>query len=307
MIRVKVFADAREVDWQGQSAHVWIDMVQPSADEIRDLEAHLRLNPLALEDALETEHWGRFERYPEHFFLIFRTFADPHHVDEKSSEIDIFWFPETDVLLSIRNAPVAYLESIWQSPEPSALKTFYALLQRGSDAFLIYVDTLEETTDRLEQRVLTGRLQGRNRVYREVLQLRRSLILARKLLANARENVRQLARHASEISEEAGLLMRDVDDHLGRAYDMLETARELVGSLLDVYFASQNSRMNETMRTLTTVSTVFLPLTFLAGVWGMNFAFMPELDWRYGYLLAWGCFVVIGGLLLWYFKRRGWW
>lgn len=307
MIRVRSFAEGREVAWEDQREHIWIDLERPSETEIGELKTQFSLNPLALEDALETDHWGRFERYPEHFFLIFRTLADPGRVGDESDEVDIFWFPEADVLLSVRNATVPYLESAWREPERNALKTFYLLLLRGSDSFLTYVDTLEDTTDMLEQRVLSGRLQQRTRVYSEVLQLRRSLILARKLLANARENVRQLARHSVEVSEEAGLLMRDVDDHLERAYDTLDTARELVNSLLDIYFAAQNTRMNETMRTLTTVSTVFLPLTFLAGVWGMNFTFIPEFDWRYGYLFAWSCFAVVGGLLLWYFKRKGWW
>lgn len=307
MIRVIAFAEGREVAWRGQHDHVWIDIEAPSAAELAELKAHFSLNPLALEDVLVTDHWGRFERYPEHFFLIFRTLADPRDVEGKSDGVDIFWFPEEDVLISVRDTAVPYLASIWQKPAANALKTFYVLLQRGSDTFLTYVDALEDTTDALEQRVLSGRMQKRTQVYGEVLHLRRSLILARKLLANARENVRQLARHAVEVSEEAGILMRDVDDHLERAYDTLDTARELVNSLLDIYFAAQNTRMNETMRTLTTVSTVFLPLTFLAGVWGMNFTFTPEFDWRYGYLFAWGCFVGVGSLLLWYFKRRGWW
>lgn len=305
---MKNLLDGRDIPWQGEKEHVWLDLESPSEDEIAALRAHFDLNALALEDALEIDHWGRFERYPEHFFLIFRTLANPQRLIEQSDEVDLFWFPETDVLLSIRNRPVAYLEEVWREPARArSLDVIYSLLQRGSDSFLTYIETLEARTEVLEQRVLSGRLQKRTRVYSEVLQLRRTLILARKLVANARENLRQLARHAATVSDEAGLLMRDANDHLGRAYDNLEASRELVSSLLDIYFAAQNTRMNETMRTLTTVSTVFLPLTFLAGVWGMNFAFIPEFGWRYGYLFAWGCFLLVGGLLLWYFKRKGWW
>lgn len=310
-LRLKTLPTGQEAPWKGQNECVWIDLENPTGAEIDELKGHFNLNPLALEDALETDHWSRFERYPEHFFLILRTLSRPERIGEDSDEIDLFWFPESDVLLTFRNGPVGYLESVWQEAarfkQPHAVNVIYTLLQRGTDTFFTYIDTLEETTDTLEQRVLSGRLQKRTRVYAEVLKLRRTLILARKLVANASENVKTFVRYAGEISDDAIVLLRDADSHLERAYDSLDTARELVNSLLDIYFAAQNTRMNETVRTLTTVSTVFLPLTFLAGVWGMNFDIVPEFGWRYGYLFAWSCFATVGGLLLWYFKRRGWW
>lgn len=310
-MRLKTLPNLEDATWSGQNEQVWIDLEAPSDAEVAEIKRHFSLNALALDDALETDHWSRFERYPEHFFLIFRTLTKPGRPAAESDETDFFWFPEADVLITFRNGPVEYLETVWRDlrllEKRHAVDVLYALLQRGADTFSTYIDALEETTDTLEQRVLGGRLQKRTRVYAEVLQLRRSMILARKLVANANENIKQFSRHAAGVSDEAAILLRDVGDQLSRVEGGLETARELVGSLLDIYFATQNTRMNETIRTLTTVSTVFLPLTFLAGVWGMNFAHMPELDWRYGYLLAWGSFVIVGGLLLWYFKRKGWW
>jgi magnesium transporter len=130
---------------------------------------------------------------------------------------------------------------------------------------------------------------------------------ARKGVSNARENVAQFSRHAAELSPEGGLYLRDVADHLARVYGGLDAARELLGGLLEVYLGVENQRLNEVIRTLTTVSTIFLPLTFLAGVWGMNFEFEPEFEWRYGYPFAWICFSLVSGLLLWYFKRKKWW
>jgi magnesium transporter len=87
----------------------------------------------------------------------------------------------------------------------------------------------------------------------------------------------------------------------------LDSARDTLGSLLDVHLSVQSNRMNEVMKTLTTVSAIFLPLTFLAGVWGMNFKVMPELEWQYGYGLAWGSFISAGALFAAYFKWRKWW
>ena len=97
------------------------------------------------------------------------------------------------------------------------------------------------------------------------------MIVARKRVSGARENVAQLARHATEVSPQETLYLRDIADHLARVYDGLDSAREVITVLLDVHLNVQNRRLSEVMRTLTTVSIVFLPLTFLAGVWGMNF------------------------------------
>ena len=100
---------------------------------------------------------------------------------------------------------------------------------------------------------------------------------------------------------------RDVQDSLSRAVSRFEALREHLTSLLDLHLGLQGQRMNEVMRTLTAVSVIFLPLTFLAGVWGMNYQNMPELHWRYGYAFAWASFLATGLLLAYYFKRRGWW
>lgn len=103
------------------------------------------------------------------------------------------------------------------------------------------------------------------------------------------------------------MFTRDVVDHLARVYEGLDSERDALSTLLDVHLTVQSNRMNEVMKTLTTVSTIFLPLTFLAGVWGMNFKFMPELEQPWGYLMAWGAFALVGLLLALVFKRRGWW
>lgn len=185
----------------------------------------------------------------------------------------------------------------------------YTLLQRGTDTFFTFLDELEDRTDALERRAFEDHGGGRREspLYQEVFTLRRTMIAARRHASSARENVAQLSRHASELSPEGALYLRDVADHLARVYDGLDTARDVLTGLLEVYLNIENQRLNEVMRTLTTVSTVFLPLTFLAGVWGMNFQYEPEFAWRYGYLFAWATFVTIGGSLLVFFKRKGWW
>ena len=140
-----------------------------------------------------------------------------------------------------------------------------------------------------------------------VFELKHTMIAARRLASSARENVAQFSRHATALSPEGAIYLRDVSDHLTRIYDGIDSARDVLSSLLDVHLTVQSNRMNEVMKTLTTVSTIFLPLTFLAGVWGMNYEFMPELHWKYGYLFAWGSFIFAALAFAVYFKWRKWW
>ncbi len=321
-VRVKSLERCADEGWRGQTHDVWVDVESPNAAQLDELKRHFAFNKLALDDALETDHWSRFERYPEHLFLIFRTLAEPEDLTDRTEELDIFWFPEQHALVTFRHEPVTYLEAVWAETNSFSGRTpvdvLYALLQRGTDTFFTFVDELEDRTDALEQGLfepspsapdapLGGRDVRSAPLYRDIFALRRTLIGTRKRVSSARENVAQLARHAAEVSPEGGLYLRDVADHLARVYGGLDAAREVLSGLLEVYLNVENQRLNEVIRTLTTVSTIFLPLTFLAGVWGMNFEYEPEFGWRYGYLFAWASFITVGGLLLWYFKRKRWW
>ncbi len=318
-IRVKNLRVCEDEVWRGQTQHVWVDVEAPTPEQVEELKRHFAFNKLALEDALETEHWSRFERYPEHLFLIFRTLAEPEDLTDRTEEVDIFWFPEQDTLITFHHEPITYLEAVWNEVNSFSGRTpvdiLYALLQRGTDTFFTYLDELEDRTEELEQHLFDRRVQTHAEVvdvraqplYQEIFSLRRTMISTRKRASSARENVAQFARHTAELSPEGSIYLRDVADHLARVYGGLDAARDVLGGLLEVYLSVENQRLNEVIRTLTTVSTIFLPLTFLAGVWGMNFEYEPEFGWRYGYLFAWTCFISVGGLLLWYFKRKRWW
>ncbi len=318
-IRVKNLERCDDELWRGQTHGVWVDVESPNGEQLAALKKAFRFNPLALEDALETDHWSRFERYPEHLFLIFRTLAEPEDLTERTEELDIFWFPEQNALVTFRNEPVTYLSEVWAETNSFSGRTpvdlLYTLLQRGTDTFFTFLDELGDRTDALERGLFehpkndspVARDVRTQPLYRDIFALRRTLIGARKRVSSARENVAQFARHAAEVSPEGSLYLRDVADHLARVYGGLDAAREVLSGLLEVYLNVENQRLNEVIRTLTTVSTIFLPLTFLAGVWGMNFEYEPEFSWRYGYLFAWASFITVGGLLLWYFKRKRWW
>jgi magnesium transporter len=133
------------------------------------------------------------------------------------------------------------------------------------------------------------------------------LLFLRRAVWPLREVVSGLERSETGLIKKATRpYLRDVYDHTVQVMDTVETFREMVAGMLDIYLTSLSNRMNEVMKVLTIVATIFIPLTFLAGIYGMNFKHMPELEWHYGYLFAWGLMVAIGGSMLLYFKRRKW-
>lgn len=306
-----------EPDWQQNPQSVWVDVLAPTPEELTALKNIFSINPLALEDALTEGHWSRFEYYHEHAFLVFRTLKPNGKCNDETERVSLFWYPETDTLLTLRLREVEYLNQVWQTFEPVTHgieeRVIYNLLSRGADNFFDFTDALKEETDTLEESMfLHNKSQD---LIKQVFHYKHLIMTARKLVSSARESVAAFSRHSSLIGEETNrntteelaLYLRDIVDLLTRTYESLDSSREVLTSVLDVNLTVQSNRMNEVMKTLTTVSTIFLPLTFLAGVWGMNFDHMPELSWPLGYAFAWLVFVVLGAGLAWYFRKRGWW
>lgn len=306
MIRAQTL-DGQPLDWKGETRDVWLDVHAATPDELAALKRVFRLNHLALEDALEKGHWSRAEQYPEHGFITLRSFANPREVDEFTERLSIFIFEEALITLTISEKPTLALASVWglvgREHTNSVPELVYELLDHTADVFFTRADAIQDGVDDLEERVF--REQRINPV-EEIFDFKHLVAHARRLSSDAHDAVLLLSRHA--LASPADLVRyRDVQDSFTRVSSRLDALRDKLSSLLDLYLSLQSQRMNEVMRTLTAVSVIFLPLTFLAGVWGMNFEHMPELAQPWGYALAWGSFLLIGSLLAYYFKRRGWW
>jgi len=319
--------DSEAVTWQARQPSMWVDVQDPTPDEVAALRSAFSLNDLALEDALTHGQWSRFEAYPEHVFLVFRTLGEPTTDTDDTERVSIFWYPATDTLLTVRLGAVDYLERVWLDFQGlrhgSEERLIYTLLAQGTETFFRFADFVEARTDELEEAMLLGDTPPD--LTRRVFEYRHQIMDVRRLVNNARVSVAAFSRHARIVTagyghgldvehvrldpqaQEVALYFRDVVDSLDRVYDTLDSAREVLSSVMDASLTVQGNRMNEVMKTLTVVSAVFLPLTFLAGVWGMNFEFMPELRWRYGYAMAWVSFGLVATGLAWLFKRRGWW
>jgi magnesium transporter len=190
----------------------------------------------------------------------------------------------------LRQRPVDYL--------------LYAMLDAVVDSYFPLLEEVGEDIERLQDLVLmdTGRrtLTRIHRIRRDLLELRRGVWPLRDALAT------MLRDEAVAISPQTKVYLRDCHDHALRALDMTETYRELAASLMDIYLSCASNRMNEVMKVLTIISTIFIPLTFIAGIYGMNFEHMPELHWRWSYAGVWALMAICTLAMILYFRRKGW-
>lgn len=181
---------------------------------------------------------------------------------------------------------------------------FYALLDAIIDGYFAVIEVFGERIEGIEEEVVTEpdreTLQG-------IYALKRSLIALRRAVWPLRDVVAELERGESPLIGEPTLVyFRDAYDHTIEVAETVETYREMMSGTLDVYLSSQSSRMNEIMKVLTIIATIFIPLTFIAGVYGMNFAYMPEISHPWGYPLALASMAAVAGVMLLYFRKRGW-
>jgi len=290
---------------------IWIELEGPS-DDASAVLADLKIHPLTVEDIWATRTTPKLEDYDNYLYVIV------HGVrGAKKGAIDLV---ELDVLIgkdfTITHDPTGAItkdvaDELDRSPKllakgPAWLA--HALLDHAVDRYLPVVDQLDKDLAGLEDDTL--RRAGTRRgpaVLRRILRFKRLLLELRRMSIHQREILLRIARgEFDEIPKEVVPFFRDVYDHFLRINDQIDGYRDLVSGTLDAYLSVQSNRMNEVMKTLTVISTVMLPITFIAGVYGMNFDRMPELHWLWGYPFALGLMAAVTLVTLWSFRRRGW-
>ena len=165
-------------------------------------------------------------------------------------------------------------------------------------------ENIGEQVENLQEEVISD---PQPRTLNQIQDLKREMIFLRKSVWPLREIISALVRgEYSLVREEVALYLRDVYDHTIQVIDTVETYRDMLSGMLDIYLSSVSNKMNEVMKVLTIIATIFIPLTFLAGVYGMNFKFMPELEFKWAYPVLWVMMIAVFGLMLIYFKRKKW-
>lgn len=288
----------------------WID-VQGVGDErvLRDLADVFQIHPLALEDVVNVPQRPKAERYDEHTLAIVRMArlaADAGDQEQVSLFVGpnyVLTFQERsgDVFDAVRDR-IRQGGPVLRSSGPGYLA--YALLDAVIDGYYPIIEHFGDQLEALEESIVA---RPGAAVLHQIHHIKRELLSLRRAIWPLREAVNALIRDEDPlISERVRLYLRDCYDHCVQLIDVIETYRELAGGLLDVYLSSIGNRQNEVMKVLTIMASIFIPLTFMAGIYGMNFDHMPELHWRFGYPTFWILVLLIGGGMFAWFKRKRW-
>jgi magnesium transporter len=270
------------------------------------------IHPLTLEDIINTGHRPKAEEFDSYLYAIIKMlhFQDGDTVIT-SEQVSLiirdrllisFQEQEGDIFDPVRERIQKGKGRIRLSGSDYLA---YALLDTVVDHYYQILETFGEELELLEEAILENpERESLNRIH----QLKRETIYMRKQIWPLRETINSLSREESPfISEPTRVFMRDVHDHTVQVIEIIESYRDIVTGLIDLYLSGISNKMNEVMKVLTIIATIFIPITFVAGVYGMNFKNMPELDWRWGYAGAWSVMLCIVVLMIGYFKKKEWW
>ncbi len=302
-------------DFLARYSVVWVNVEGlGDADTIRQLGKIFHLHPLALEDVVHVHQRPKVEQYGDTLFLVARMVRLNGQLD--TEQVSLFLG---------KNFVLTFLEDPGDSFDPvrqrlrsgpgrmlssGASYLTYALLDAVIDAYFPVVENLGERLETVEDTIV---VQPTRTAIAQVHDLKRDLRTLRRAMFPLREAINLLSRDSdSLIDDDTRVYLRDCYDHTVQIIDLVETYRELGADLTDLYLSSQGNRMNEVMKVLTIISTLFMPLSFIVGVYGMNFNTdispwnMPELNSPYGYPTVWAVLVTLALGMLWWFYRKGW-
>lgn len=279
------------------------------AEVLEKLGETFGLHPLMLEDIANTEQRPKLEDYGGYLYVVIKMLYRPDHgilAEQLSLVIG------KDLVLSFQERQGTVFDPIIERLRNGKGRArglgadflAYQLIDAAIDNYFIVLERLSDEVEVLEERVITspkpGGLQDLHRLKKDMIHLRRSIWPLRDVITAMQRGDSPL------ISEAMRIYLRDVYDHVAAAADAIEVMRDLLNSMLEIHMSSMSNRLNEVLKVLTIITTLFIPMTFIVGVYGMNFKYMPELDWPWGYpavlLLMSG---VAGGMFI-YFKRKKW-
>jgi magnesium transporter len=296
---------------------VWVDFedTPPETDEpiLREL---FGFHPLAIDDALQETHVPKVDDWGNYLYIVLEAvyLSDNSRFDELAAEeLDVFLGRQ--YMVTHHNRPIHAVESLWQY-----LQRDDRLLRNGADAllyrltddvvagFMPIFERLDDEIDHTEDELFN---HPTSETLERIFSIKRTIVHLRRIIAPQREVLNRLARDDYDpIDAQARVYFRDVYDHLVRQYEITETLRDLIGGSLDTYLSVVNNRMNEIMRTLTVITTLFMPLTFIVGFFGMNF-FAPVVNLRpwtdsMAFMFSLAIMAATPILMYWWMRHRGW-
>lgn len=289
---------------------LWFDLTRPSADELQVLRDEFKFHPLALEDATRGAQRPKVDSYGEYYFVVFYCID----MDAETQDIctaPVYLFIGHNYLVTIHNEPIKQIEETvhrWQAPdsplEQDVGSLIYALLDAIVDDYFPVMDQVAERAEDLEQHIFE---EFDEAALQQIFTLKKDLLQLRRVVAPERDVLNVMLRRDIPVFDQNDVTyLQDVYDHVIRTTDAIDTYRDLLSSALDSFLSVQSNRLNLVVKALTVTSIILMSAALVAGIYGMNFEYMPELHWRYGYPFALALMVAIAGGLLLFFRRIKW-
>lgn len=295
---------------------VWVDLCQDSIDESRRILTDLfNFHPLSVDDALVETHVPKIDNWGSYLYVGLVAVDPEQRLDDFDKSIELDIFVGKNYIVSFHNDPLPSVDLVWDKLRRSdphlqhgSKHILYLLIDELANAYMKMIDNLDMDVEEIENKVVQN--PDKN-MLEEIFTIKRSLLNLRRIIAPQREVLNRLSRGDFEIvSQKESMYFRDVYDHLVRVHEIIESLRDMVGGALDIYLSVVNNQLNKTMKTLTIITTLFMPLTFLTGFFGMNFfAASNQLDqWtdagNFGLVMA----IMIAlplGMFIW-MRHRDW-
>ncbi len=278
---------------------------------IEKIGSNYDIHPLTLEDILTTSQRPKFEDLEKYIFIVLNMLSFSKEKQQVQTE-------QVSIILG-RNFVISFQESVGDVFDPIRDRIrnakgrirkmgcdylMYSLMDAIVDNYFAILEKLGEKIESLEDELVAS---ADEKTLKHIHSLKREMIHLRKSVWPLRELINGLERSESSLIEDStAVYLRDLYDHTIQVIDTVESYRDMVSGMLDIYLSAISNRMNEVMKVLTIIATIFIPLTFIVGVYGMNFKFMPELEWKFGYFAVWVIILILAGVMLIYFKRKKW-
>ncbi len=288
----------------------WLDIT--SLDHlaiVKTVGEKFNLHPLVVEDILNTDHMPKLEDYDNYLVLIIKAMSLDGDEELVTEQFTFLLFK--DMVISFQETESDIFEKVIKKLKEGANirrngsdDLLHALTDVIVDNYFSVIEIIGENLDEVEDKVL---LNPQKDLLEEIYKLKRELIYIRRVLWPMRNAISGMVNKEYDLIDGRTIYyFKDVDDHIVQMIDIVETYRDISTGILDTYLSSISNKTNDIMKVLTIYSTIFIPLTFIAGVYGMNFKYLPEPNWKYSYLSFWVISAIITGFLIRFFKKKEW-
>jgi magnesium transporter len=290
---------------------VWVDAEKPTEKNMQFLEKHFSFHPLAIEDCLTTIQRPKIDRYDNYLFVVLHAATLGPHKD-KATSLELDSFVGENYVVTVHLKTIPSVSSTWDRCTKNSgvlsrgsAYLFYFLSDALVDNYFPILEKLDKEIEKTEDAIFKN---SDSATLNKIFDLKENVLTLRRILGPQRETMNFIARGSCEplISSKLSIYFRDVSDLLARITDNLDTYRDMLTSALDGYMSATSNKLNEIMKVLTIIATIMMPLTLITGIYGMNFRFMPEIDWRWGYFGIIGIMITIAGSMLIFFKKKKW-